>query len=220
MDNRTTSAAGLSSSRGTPLFGKAAFAVAALVLRRHWPPGSPISTSSAWLRNPLGKFAKSVPPLSFDDRFGSGSARNSPSIRYPSRPTIRPRKGFRRRVRTHRKPVGRQSPMMRTASPQPAPISRSRDSASAVAAGRGQSAVEVDPPPAPSESRTMFQEDKLADLVPMRFTLASLTPGDGCSASKSGALGYDSRPLSTTSRRGRFTCQTAPSSRRIRGSAA
>ena len=37
----------------------------------------------------------------------------------------------------------------------------------------------------------MFQ--KLADLVPMRFTLASLTPGDGLFNSKPdlGALGYD-----------------------------
>jgi len=37
----------------------------------------------------------------------------------------------------------------------------------------------------------MFQ--KLADLVPMRFTLASLTPGDGLFANKPdlGALGYD-----------------------------
>jgi hypothetical protein len=37
----------------------------------------------------------------------------------------------------------------------------------------------------------MFQ--KLSDLVPMRFTLASLTPGDGLFASKPdlGALGYD-----------------------------
>jgi len=37
----------------------------------------------------------------------------------------------------------------------------------------------------------MFQ--KLADLVPMRFTLASLTPGDGLLGSKPdlGALGYD-----------------------------
>ena len=32
MDRKTTSAAGLASSRGTPWFGKAAFAVAALVM--------------------------------------------------------------------------------------------------------------------------------------------------------------------------------------------
>ena len=54
-------------------------------------------------------------------------------------------------------------------------------------------ALKIDPPPpARPDDRTMFQ--KLADLVPMRFTLASLTPGDGLFGSKPdlGALGYDS----------------------------
>jgi hypothetical protein len=55
-------------------------------------------------------------------------------------------------------------------------------------------ALRVDPsppPPARPDDRTMFQ--KLADMVPMRFTLASLTPGDGLFSNKPdlGALGYD-----------------------------
>jgi len=77
--------------------------------------------------------------------------------------------------------------------PQPAPVPtiplpRSRPPEASLA-------LRVDPPPLPaparSDDRTMFQ--KLADMVPMRFTLASLTPGDGLFASKPdlGALGYD-----------------------------
>jgi hypothetical protein len=62
-----------------------------------------------------------------------------------------------------------------------------------VEANLQQAARNDPPPPAPSDSRTAFQ--KLADLVPMRFTLASLTPGDGLFAEKPdlGALGYDSQ---------------------------
>jgi hypothetical protein len=48
-----------------------------------------------------------------------------------------------------------------------------------------------DPAPASSDNRTMFE--KLADLVPMRFSLASLTPGDGLLGERKDltALGYD-----------------------------
>ena len=48
-----------------------------------------------------------------------------------------------------------------------------------------------DPAPASSDNRTMFE--KLADLVPMRFSLASLTPGDGLFGERKDltALGYD-----------------------------
>ncbi len=48
-----------------------------------------------------------------------------------------------------------------------------------------------DPAPVSSDNRTMFE--KLADLVPMRFSLASLTPGDGLFGERKDltALGYD-----------------------------
>ena len=48
-----------------------------------------------------------------------------------------------------------------------------------------------DPAPVSSDNRTMFE--KLADLVPMRFSLASLTPGDGLLGERKDltALGYD-----------------------------
>ena len=48
-----------------------------------------------------------------------------------------------------------------------------------------------DPAPVSSDNRTMFE--KLADLVPMRFSLASLTPADGLLGDRKDltALGYD-----------------------------
>jgi hypothetical protein len=48
-----------------------------------------------------------------------------------------------------------------------------------------------DPATVSSDNRTMFE--KLADLVPMRFSLASLTPGDGLLGERKDltALGYD-----------------------------
>src|SRR5882762_108954 len=86
MDYRTTSTAGLASSRGTSRLGKAAFAVAALALAAGLAVWIADDLSN-WLRNP--KSTSGVRISSFNDRFGSGSARNSPSIRYPSRPVIR-----------------------------------------------------------------------------------------------------------------------------------
>jgi hypothetical protein len=74
-----------------------------------------------------------------------------------------------------------------SASQSTIPLPRSRPAEASLA-------MRADPPPPPmarSDDRTMFQ--KLADMVPMRFTLASLTPGDGLFANKPdlGALGYD-----------------------------
>ena len=88
MDYRTTSAAGLASSRGFPWVGKAIFAAAMLVVTSALAAWVVDFDVVAWLRNPQA--ANSAGAFSFDDRFGSGSARNAPSIRYPSRPVFRP----------------------------------------------------------------------------------------------------------------------------------
>src|SRR3982750_2032160 len=86
MDYRTTSATGLASRRGMSRSGKAAFAIAALAVSgglAFW-----IADDLAnWLRSPQGSGGGRT--FSFDDRFGAGSARNGPSIRYPSRPAAR-----------------------------------------------------------------------------------------------------------------------------------
>ncbi|CAN7462202.1 DUF2778 domain-containing protein [Bradyrhizobium sp. LjRoot220] len=194
MDHRTTSAAGLASSRGFPLVGKAIFAVAMLVATSALAAWVADFDAVAWLRNPQG--AQAVSLTSFDDRFGSGSARNAPSIRYPSRPVIRPaRTDFDAEFGHIESQFAEQSPDAQAEQPRPSaeaaiPLPRSRPAEASLA-------LKVDPPPPPapparSNDRTMFE--KLADLVPMRFTLASLTPGDGLFGSKPdlGALGYDS----------------------------
>ena len=188
MDYRTTSTAGLASRRGTSLPGKVAFAVAAFALAAglaFWIADD----VSDWLRNP--KSTNGVRMLSFDDRFGSGSARNSPSIRYPSRPVIRSaRRDFDAEFEhienqlADLAPDGQGQP---APSAEPAiPLPRSRPA-------EANLAMKIDPPPPPArtDDRTMFQ--KLADLVPMRFTLASLTPNDGLFSERPnlGALGYD-----------------------------
>jgi hypothetical protein len=191
MDYRTTSAAGLASSRGLPRVGKAAFAIAMLVVTAALAAWVVDFDLVAWLRNPQA--TKSAGAFSFDDRFGSGSARNSPSIRYPSRPVTRSaRMDFDSEFGLIESRLAELAPEAQTDQPRPAsepavPLPRSRPAEASLA-------LRVDPsppPPARSDDRTMFQ--KLADLVPMRFTLASLTPGDGLFNNKPdlGALGYD-----------------------------
>ena len=189
MDYRTTSAAGLASSRGFPWVGKAAFAVALLVVTSALAAWVVDFDIVAWLRNPQSP--NSAGAFSFDDRFGSRSARNAPSIRYPSRPVTRSaRMDFDAEFGLIESRLAELSPDAQTDQPRPTseaaiPLPRSRPPEASLA-------LRVDPlPSARSEDRTMFQ--KLADLVPMRFTLASLTPGDGLFANKPdlGALGYD-----------------------------
>jgi hypothetical protein len=192
MDYRATSRAGLASSRGTSRLGKAAFAVAALVVTSGLAAWIAEFDPIAWLRHQ--QTGNSVRVSSFDDRFGSGSARNTPSIRYPSRPVTR---GARRDFDAEFEHIENQladlapdgqAGQSAPASTEPAvPLPRSRPA-------EANLALKLDspsPPPARSDDRTMFQ--KLADLVPLRFTLASLTPSDGLLGERPnlGALGYD-----------------------------
>jgi len=75
-----------------------------------------------------------------------------------------------------------------------------------------------DPATVSSDNRTMFE--KLADLVPMRFSLASLTPGDGLLGERKDltALGYDGQTAVYDISAQPFTCRTVPSSRHTPGS--
>ena len=193
MDYRTTNAAGLASSRGFSWVGKVSFAAAMLVATSALAAWVVDFDIVAWLRNPQA--TKSASTFSFDDRFGSGSARNAPSIRYPSRPVVRPaRTTFDAEFGHIESQLAEQSPDTQADQPRRSaettiPLPRSRPAEASLA-------LKVDPspppPPARSDDRTMFQ--KLADMVPMRFSLASLTPGDGLLGNKPdlGALGYDS----------------------------
>ena len=210
MDYRTTSAAGLASSRGFPWIGKAAFAVAMVVVAAGlaaWVAGFDIA---AWLRNQEG--AKAASLSSFDDRFGSGSARNAPSIRYPSRPAPRSgRREFDAEFGHIENQLADQSPDMqpgqsRTTAEGVIPLPRSWPPEASLA-------MRVDPSSSRSDDRTMFQ--KLADMVPMRFTLAALTPGCSAEDRISERSVTIVSPPSTTSRHGPSTCRTASDSRPI-----
>ena len=205
MDNFTTRHAGPSSSRGAPLFAKAAFAFAAIAMAAVLAASLADFDLGGWIHKPASANVagansfvagtnSSVSNLtSFDDRFGSGAARNASVISYPSRPGGRSLRADFDAEFGHieslligklRDSSGPSTPHVSTAE-SGIPLPRSRP------VEANLQARSEPPPPAPSDSRTAFQ--KLADLVPMRFTLASLTPGDGLFAAKPdlGALGYD-----------------------------
>jgi len=148
---------------------------------------------SAWI-NPASANVPST--TSFDERFGPSSARRSLAINYPWRPTSRSdRPDFDAEFGHIESALGVQPRDAGNVQPeQPAPsvevaipLPRSRPVLANLQSARS------DPAPASSDNRTMFE--KLADLVPMRFSLASLTPGDGLLGERKdlAALGYDSQ---------------------------
>jgi hypothetical protein len=198
MDRFTTRNAGLASSRSAPLFAKAAFAFAAIAMASVLAASITDFDLAGWIHKPASANVTAAGLTSFDDRFGSGAARNASVITYPSRPVARSLRADFDAEFNHieslligklRDGSGSSNPQASSTETASVPMPRSRP----VEANLQQAARNDPPPPAPSDSRTAFQ--KLADLVPMRFTLASLTPGDGLFAEKPdlGALGYDSQ---------------------------
>lgn len=193
MGNRTTSAAGLSSSRGSRLFGEVAFAVGALVVASGLAAWVTDFDLMSWTR-PASANAPAV-SSSFDDRFGSGSVRNSLEMRYPWRTASRSsRSNFDTEFGHIESSLGRPArnePGVQS-EPRPAPSTEASIPMPRSRPVEANLQPSSDPPPAPSDNRTMFE--KIADAVPMRFTLASLTPGDGLFSERKdlGALGYDS----------------------------
>ena len=187
MDSKKTSAAGLDSSRGNRLFGNVAFGIAALAMASGVAAWMTDFNLAAWIHNPASANFSAV--TSFDDRFGS-APRNSRTINYPSRPFAHAmRSDFGAEFRHMESLLSGQAPDRQLVQPAP-----SADAAIPLPKSRPVEAnlqLRNDPPPAPSDNRTMF--DKLADLVPMRFTLASLTPTDGLFGERKDltALGYD-----------------------------
>jgi hypothetical protein len=190
MGRKTTSAAGLATSRGIRLLRDAAFGGAALFLALGLAVWVTDFDLSAWI-NPAPASANVGSTTSFEERFGPGSVRRSLSFNYPWRPA--PRSNFDAEFGHIESQLGRQSPEEQNAQPaQPAPtveaaipLPRARP-VLANLQSTGSDAATVS-----SDNRTMFE--KLADLVPMRFTLASLTPGDGLLGERKdlSALGYD-----------------------------
>jgi hypothetical protein len=191
MDRRTTSTAGLASSRGTRLLREVAFGTAALAMAlglAAWVTEFDLAT---WV-NPASANVGSTP--SFDERFGPSSVRRSLAVSYPWRPAARSeRTNFDAEFGHIEALLG--GPPRGEQNVQPAPSTSTAEVAIPLPRARpvlaNLQSVRSDPGTASADNRTMFE--KLADLVPMRFSLASLTPGDGLLGERKdlAALGYD-----------------------------
>jgi type VI secretion system (T6SS) effector TldE1-like protein len=196
MDKRKTSKAGLASSRGTRWLREAAFGTAAIAMAFGLAAWVTDFDFAGWT-NPASANVASGP--SFDERFGPGSVRRSLAINYPWRPVAspeRPRSNFDAEFGHIRASLGGPSPAEEEEqSVQAAPSAPPAEAAIPLPRARpvlaNLQSVKSDPGTASSDNRTMFE--KLADLVPMKFSLASLTPGDGLLSDRKdlAALGYD-----------------------------
>jgi Protein of unknown function (DUF2778) len=190
MGNRKTSAARPASRRGIRLFSTVAFGIAAFAMTSGFAAWIADFDLVAWIQNPA---SANVATSSFEDRFGTGSLRRSLAIRYPLLRSQQ-RSDFDAEFGHIERQLGGQPPEQ-AVQPEPEPSAQSAEAAIPLPRARpvlaNLQSVRVDPAPTPSDSRTMFE--KLADLVPMRFTLASLTPGDGLLSERKdlGSLGYD-----------------------------
>lgn len=187
MNYTATSAAGLPSRHGIRLFRKAALAVLACAWATAVSAWIADVDPVAWIRD--SAFAKGAGALSFDDRFGPGSALSPGPINYPYRPIVQSsRLDFDKEFEQIRDllagpslgpRIGQAHPSTPSTSTPPTiaavPLPKTRPVEANVA-------LKTDPPPAHSDDRTLLQ--KLADLMPARLTLASLTPGDGLLTNK------------------------------------
>jgi hypothetical protein len=194
MGRRATSATRLAKSRGTRLLREATFGVAALALAS----GLAVWVTDFDLAGWINPASANVPATSsFDERFGSGSVRRSLAINYPWRPAARSdRPNFDAEFGHIESVLG--VPPRDVANIQPEQPEQSAPSVeAAIPLPRSRPVLanlqpmRNDPPPVSADNRSMFE--KLADLVPMKFTLASLTPGDGLLGERKDltALGYD-----------------------------
>jgi hypothetical protein len=192
MGKSKTSAAGLASSRGTRFLREAAFGTAAVAMALGltvWVTDFDLAGSI----NPASAKVASGP--SFEERFGPSSVRRSLSISYPWRPGARSQRAdFDAEFGHIESQLGWQ---LREAAQDDVQPSAPPTAEAAIPLPRARPVLanlqppQSDPPTVSSDNRTMFE--KLADLVPMKFTLASLTPGDGLLGERKdlAALGYD-----------------------------
>lgn len=189
MDYAGTNKVRFTPRRGFSAFAKVAITIAAFVLALSslvagiavFDPGGPMHDRSI-MRAPNA--------LSFSERFGMGLAANFPPAAFPARSIIpSDRRDFDREFEQiegllsgrlgEEKTVG---PRVSTVPVIPLPRARPIEA---------NLPPKNDPAPASADNKTLLQ--KLADLMPDRITLASLTPGDGLFSEKTdlGALGYD-----------------------------
>jgi type VI secretion system (T6SS) effector TldE1-like protein len=191
MDTRKTNNAGLASGRGNRWLREAAFGAGALAVAFGLAAWVTDFDLAGWT-NPASANVASGP--SFEERFGPGSVRRSLAINYPWRPATSPeRTNFDAEFGHIRASLGGPSPEEQSAL-QPAPSAPPAEAAIPLPRARPILANLQAPqndPAASTDKRTMFE--KIADLVPMKFSLASLTPGDGLLSERKdlAALGYD-----------------------------
>jgi hypothetical protein len=179
------------------MFGNAAFGAAMLIVASGLAAWVTDFDLAGWIQNPASANAPSG--STFEDRFGPRSLRNALSIYHPSRPVGRSRSDFNTEFGHIENQLGSAPREAPNAQPEQAaasstesgvPLPRSRPVEASLA-------LKVDPQPAvTSDERTLFDKIadlKLSNLVPMKFTLASLTPNDGLFSEKKdlSALGYD-----------------------------
>jgi hypothetical protein len=173
------------------LLREAAFGTAAVVMAVGLAVWATDFDLAGWIK-PASANVTSGP--SFEERFGPSSVRRSLAFSYPSRPAARSqRSDFEAEFGHIESQLGwqlREAQDVAPASSAPTveaaiPLPRSRPVLANLQAMR------VDPPTVSSDNRSMFE--KLADLVPMKFSLASLTPGDGLLGERQdlSTLGYD-----------------------------
>ncbi|HMM87910.1 DUF2778 domain-containing protein [Bradyrhizobium sp.] len=191
MNRAKTSAGGLASSRGSRLLREAAFGAAAVAMALGLTVWATDFDLAGWI-NPASAKIASGP--SFEERFGTSSVRRSLAMSYPWRPAARSQRADFEAEFGHIE--GQLGGQLREAQDVPPTVSAPTAEAS-IPLPRARPVLAnlqsppSDPPTVSSDNRTMFE--KLADLVPMKFTLASLTPGDGLLGERKdlGALGYD-----------------------------
>ena len=191
MGRTGTSAAGLPSRRRSRLLREAAFGTVALAMALGLAAWVTDFNLATWT-NPASANVASGP--SFDERFGPGYLRRSLTFHYPWRPA--PRSNFDAEFGHIESQLGAPSREEQNVQPEPEPSAPTTVEA-AIPLPRARPVLANlqpsgnDPAPVSSDNRTMFE--KLADLVPMRFSLASLTPGDGLLSERKDmtALGLD-----------------------------
>ena len=169
---------------------EAAFGTAALAMALGLAAWVTDFDLAAWI-NPASANVGST--TSFDERFGPGSVRRSLAFNYPWRPAAR--SNFDAEFGHIQSQLGGPSREEEEQGVQPAPSTSTAEATIPLPRARpvlaNLQSGKSDPATVSSDNRSMFE--KLADLVPMRFSLASLTPGDGLLSERKDltALGYD-----------------------------
>lgn len=197
MDRAKTSAAGRSSSRGSRLLREAAFGSAAIVMSLGLAVWVTDFDVAGWI-NPASANVSSG--HSFEERFGQNSVRRSLALGNPWRPaSLSQRSDFSAEFGHIESQLAGPLRETQNVEAEAEPVAPATTAEVAIPLPRSRPVLaslqpmSSDPPTVAADNRSMF--DKLADMVPMRFTLASLTPNDGLFSEKKdlAALGYDSQ---------------------------